>query len=260
MRKPMERNTLRNILLRAQYRIGTLALDSLNKPSLTERPECFIGLDASYSKKYGAVAVAALTDAYGNIKSYSIAVGQPPIEYIPGLLAFREAPILYTAYQELREKCENQVVLVDGHGIAHPRYAGIASHLGLALRKPSIGAAKRRLYGVEYSLSRGCRQYPCIAGELIDPKASRKLATIIFASKRNKIYVSPGAYISLQKATKIILSLLQPQISPRMPTPIYYADKISRNIARCLDRGDCNPTAIRRGVLDSINLIDNTSI
>ena len=65
--------------------------------------------------------------------------------YVPGLLSFREVPVLLTVLRRLRSGFD--AVMCDGQGVAHPRRFGLAAHLGVVVGKPTLGCAKSKLCG-----------------------------------------------------------------------------------------------------------------
>jgi deoxyribonuclease V len=123
--------------------------------------------------------------------------------YIPGLLSFREIPSVINVWRELPDDIRSRVglLMVDGHGIAHPRGIGIASHLGLALDRPSIGVAKNPFIGVKdgpWRLVNG-RKISC---EVV-PKGCRR-----------PLYVSAGHRHSPQGAVETIEPMLKAGFNP----------------------------------------------
>src|SRR5208337_5313389 len=105
--------------------------------------------------------------------------------YVPGLLSFRESPVLLAAFARLR--VEPDVILIDGHGTAHPRRFGIACHLGLLLDAPTIGCAKSILVGeaAEPGWKAGC------TSALID-KGEQVGVVLRTRDKVRPIYVTTG--------------------------------------------------------------------
>ena len=105
------------------------------------------GADVSYSKGsenyFAAVVVLSFPDM--QLVEESWAVGKSAFPYIPGLLTFREGPVCLEAFRGLRAKPD--LIIFDGHGVAHPRGFGLASHMGVLLGIPSIGCAKTVLVG-----------------------------------------------------------------------------------------------------------------
>lgn len=112
--------------------------------------------------------------------------------YMPGFLAFREAPIMVKTAKRLKLKPD--VYLVDGQGIAHPRRFGLASHVGVLLDSATIGVAKSRLYGE-------------IKGDFLYGEEGDVLGAV-FATKRSgkMLYISIGHKISLEDALRIVSS------------------------------------------------------
>jgi deoxyribonuclease V len=119
--------------------------------------------------------------------------------YIPGFLGFREVPVLLAAWSRLDAKPD--LVLVDGHGVAHPRGLGIASHLGVVLDLPTIGVAKSVLIGRpegELGEALGARMplvwRGCVLGVALRTRP-----------RANPLYVSVGHRVSLATAVEWVL-------------------------------------------------------
>lgn len=103
------------------------------------------GVDVSV--KNGISQAAVVVCALPNFKVIEVALATlpTPFPYVPGLLTFREGPVLIEAFSQLRH--EPDAFLFDGQGIAHPRRIGVAAHMGLLLDRPSVGCGKTRLCG-----------------------------------------------------------------------------------------------------------------
>ena len=119
--------------------------------------------------------------------------------YVPGLLSFRELPVVLAAFRSL--SAIPDVVLVDGQGIAHPRRLGIASHLGLWLDLPTIGCAKSRLCG-EHDDPGGLRG---AWTRLMD--GAEEIGRVLRTRDRIRpLFVSPGHRVGLERAVQIVLA------------------------------------------------------
>jgi len=140
--------------------------------------------------------------------------------YVPGLLTFREAPALLAAIRRLRS--EPDAFMFDGHGYAHPRRIGLASHLGLCLDRPSLGCAKTILVGQcpAPGLRRGS------TSPLVDHDERIGLA-VRTQDGIKPVYVSVGHRLSLSTAARITLACCD---RCRLPEPTRLADKLVRRM------------------------------
>ncbi len=132
------------------------------------------------------------------------------LPYIPGLLGFREVPVLARAFAQLPVKPD--LIFVDGHGIAHPKGLGVASHLGVVLDVPTIGVAKSVLRGT-------------VEGDLPDVPGARaplvwkgRLLGMALRTRRgaNPLYISIGHRVSLDTALAWVERTLRGR---RLPEP-----------------------------------------
>jgi deoxyribonuclease V len=148
--------------------------------------------------------------------------GKVEFPYVPGLLSFREAPVLLEACSLLKQRPD--VILFDAHGIAHPRGFGLASHGGLLLGLPSIGCAKARLVG-EYKppgTNRGSFSWLWFEG--------RKVGAVVRTRTDVKpVFVSPGDRIATRTAVRLVLAACK---GYRLPEPIRRAHQLANRMRR----------------------------
>lgn len=109
------------------------------------------GADISFNRGSDLLHAGIILLDYQTLKpvAHSLVQAEAHFPYVPGLLSFREIPALLAAWQQLA--LYPDVIMLDGHGIAHPRRLGVASHFGLWVDTPSLGCAKKLLTGLHES-------------------------------------------------------------------------------------------------------------
>ncbi len=149
---------------------------------------------------------------YETLKLVDSATAREPakIRYMPGFMGFSHGPIIVNTFMKLKEKPD--VMIVKGHGIAHPRRLGLASQIGLQLNLSTIGVGSELLCG---KVQDGKIMFE---GEV----RGAEYHTREFS---NPVYVSPGHMISLNKSVEIVSHLLRPP--HKMPEPIFVAHKLA---------------------------------
>ncbi|MEJ5299563.1 MAG: endonuclease V [Thermodesulforhabdaceae bacterium] len=138
--------------------------------------------------------------------------------YVPGFLSFREIPPLLQAFKKLTVSPD--VILCDGQGIAHPRRIGLASHLGVILKKPSVGCAKNKLCGTHALL-------PTAKGSWVDLLHEGQTLGVVYRSKTGvkPIYISPGHLIDIPSSIALVEMCLGKY---RIPDPLRRAHALTK--------------------------------
>ncbi len=182
------------------------------------------GGDVAYSKDgkrlFGAIAVLSFPKM--ETIDVSLAEGRITFPYIPGLLCFREGPILVKIFQVLKIKPD--VMIFDGQGVAHMRKLGLASHLGLWLDIPSIGCAKTPLLNqfTNPGLQKGSVKWIYLKKE--------KLGAVLRTKDAVKpLFVSPGHRIDLSTSIRLTLETCR---EFRIPEPLRKAHQASLLLRR----------------------------
>ncbi len=191
--------------------IQTDLASKVSRTGVITNPRFIAGADISVNRfsKTGKGAVVVLTYPALEIAEVQVVTDRIEFPYVPGLLSFREAPLILKAFEKL--KTAPDLLLVDGQGIAHPRRCGIASHLGLFLGIPTIGCAKSRLCG-EHEIP-GAK-----AGNFAELKDNGEVIGAVVRTRDNvkPLYVSIGHMIDLPTAIKCVVACCR---GYRLPEP-----------------------------------------
>ena len=183
-------------------------------------PAFVAGLDVAYSTDETKLVAAAvvLDTSTLSVVDEAVTAGAPAFPYVPGLFAFREVPGLLASLEDLSVRPE--LLVCDGHGLAHPRRFGLASHLGVLTWLPSIGVGKTPLLfdGRQLADERGAWSPMTHDGE----EVGRVLRT---RSGVKPVFVSPGHRMSLDNAVTQVLALT-PRF--RLPETTRAADHLCR--------------------------------
>jgi deoxyribonuclease V len=163
-------------------------------------PKLVAGVDVAFSRARDLLYAAIVVLDFETMEPVEVvsAAQQPVFPYVPGLLTFREGPVVLQAYEKLHHTPD--LVMFDGQGIAHPRGLGLAAHMGVLLDVPSIGCAKSRLVG-EFKEPKQKR------GAMRTLSIDRRKVGVVLRTKDNTkpLFVSPGHRISVETAARRVL-------------------------------------------------------
>jgi deoxyribonuclease V len=177
------------------------------------------GADVSYSGEDAYCTVVVLN--YDDMRPIEEKTTRSNVDfpYVPTFLSFRETPPIIKSYNQLERTPD--VLLVDGHGIAHPRGIGLASQVGVLLDIPAIGVAKNILVG-DFTA-------PEIVGEASEIVYNGRPVGFILKTRRGSkpIYVSPGHKVSLESSLLIVKKCLRDR---KLPEPLRLAHTFSAQV------------------------------
>ncbi|MFH1327776.1 MAG: endonuclease V [Candidatus Bathyarchaeota archaeon] len=191
-----------------------LAKQILVKDKLPKELQNVAGADVAYKENFAFASIAVLSYADMNVLETQTVKSKIMLPYFPTLLSFREGPAIFEAFKRI--KIHPDVMFVNGQGIAHPYGCGLASHVGVVLKLPTIGVTKSLLCG-EAGPRRGKT-----ASVIYD---NRTVGVALYVKPEKKpVYVSIGNMISLERAVDITLCCFR---NGKLPEPLRVAHRLS---------------------------------
>ncbi|MFN0135930.1 MAG: deoxyribonuclease V [Phycisphaerae bacterium] len=181
-------------------------------------PRLIAGIDVAFSPggSHAIAGVVLWNAAASTVIESRVARRRCTFRYVPGLLSFRELPVVLDALRQL--DATPDVVLCDAQGIAHPRGLGLASHLGLWINVPTVGCAKSRLCGTfdEPGLRKSDAS-PLVLGE-------EQVGVVLRTRDRVRpLFVSPGHLCDVESGRRLTLECVTRY---RLPEPTRLAHQL----------------------------------
>ena len=188
---------------------------------IDSEPKYIAGVDISGEDKEGHATAAVVVLSYPDMRVVEVkrARKKTDFPYVPGLLSFRESPLILAAMERLVLRPD--LIMVDGQGLAHPRRFGIACHLGLLVDLPTVSCAKSILRGKYQDLSREAGSY----AELVDRDEVVGVA-LRTRTDVSPVYVSIGHKVDLDFAIRWTLAVCR---GYRIPEPTRMAHQAAAN-------------------------------
>lgn len=195
------------------------------RPYEPHETDVIFALDAHYAGDLALVALDVQTWAGDGLGTH-VGIAGVTAPYVPGLLRLREGPPLLAMIEAARERLalRPDLILVDGHGTAHPRRFGLACWVGVNTDVPTIGCAKSTLlqYNGEVGRKRGDVLLIEASGEVVG-------AALVTRDNVRPVFVSPGHLVDLPTVLEAVLHLSGEH---RVPEPLRRADQAARSCAR----------------------------
>lgn len=179
-----------------------------------------LGVDVSYQRTDQTFTACAVLIKLPDLTSMDTccSIGEVSFPYVPGLLSFREIPPLIPV---LKKAPRPDLIIVDGHGTAHPRGFGLACHLGLITGVPTIGCAKSLLVGT-------CEKPGEERGDMTPMTYDGEIVGYALRSRKGSkpLYISPGHMLEPEEAVKGVQMCLK---GYRLPEPTRLAHKLTQS-------------------------------
>jgi deoxyribonuclease V len=211
-----------NVPYKEAVRIQELLKDQVVVKSFEGQIKYIVGLDASYAKGSRTVWAGAVVLDFPSLVKQEEQWSQKEVSfpYIPGLLSFREIPALIEVLRRI--SIEPDLIFCDGQGIAHPRGIGLAAHLGILIRKPTIGCAKSKLVGEFDPVGEAKGDYTYL-------RHRNKIVGAVVRTRANvrPIFVSPGYHLSIDDCIRLTLATCTKY---RIPEPTRQADTLVNSL------------------------------
>lgn len=190
-------------------------------------PHVIAAVDTAYGEDGEYVYAGAVTVSFPEMREVERATSQARVAfpYVPGLLFFREGPAIVEALGGLT--VEPDVIIVHGHGLAHPERCGMASQAGVLFKRPTIGCCRKLLAGKHRPVGEA-------KGNCEEIMLGNTPVGWAYRSKDRvkPIFLSPGHRCDLATAREVIVRSL---LGFRLPEPLRLAHLFANKHKRLVE-------------------------